>query len=130
MNELKLAKTPQAEIRRSRFVHEFVKNGGNGTQAVLSAGYLTRRRGGKTPLGKVASITSAGLLQVPSVRQEIINAFSNRGMTLDNVMDIHYRNLSQTDNISASQTAVRDYYRLAGLEQRSAKVQVKFNISE
>lgn len=130
MNEHNLAIASRAKVRRAMFVQKFIENGGNGTQAALDAGYLQKRRGGKSSLRKAAGITAAGILAVPSVRAEILNAFASRGMSLDKVMDIHYRNLSQTDNISASQTAVRDYYRLAGLEQRSAKVQVKFNISE
>ena len=55
--------TRRLTLRQRRFVEEYVKNGGNATEAVVQAGYKS--------VGKVAGVVGAENLTKPSIRQEM-----------------------------------------------------------
>lgn len=97
--------------KRKKFAREYVKNNGNGTQAVLKV-YDTDNPNS-------ANQIAMENLRKPTVQMAIERALVKAGMTDNSVALIHQRNMEQEDNLHVSQAAVKDYYNIKGYNNKN-----------
>lgn len=57
---------------------------------------------------------------IPAVKAEIERGFERNGLTFDDVLTIHKRNMTQDEHLPTSQRAVTDYYELTGHRKAAA----------
>ena len=89
-------------IRQRKYVEAIVRHG-NGTQAVIDAGYNVRNR-------KVAKVISSENLQKQTIQQAISAAFISQDMTPEKLAQIHYE-LLHSKNSRVRLQALRLLYR-------------------
>ena len=99
--------TGKHALRKKKFIKEYVKTG-NGTQSVIKAGY--------SPNG--AHVTANRLLSNATVRAEVVEAFEKQGLSMDEVMETHARNIKQDKHLPTSQRAIDSYYELTGVKKQ------------
>ena len=63
-----------------------------------------------------ARTEGAKLLAKPYIKKEIMELLEDVGLNVELAAKIHKRNLQQDKNLSVSQTAVQDMYRVAGIK--------------
>lgn len=61
-----------------------------------------------------ARVEGSKLLANPRIQEKIRELLADQGLTAERVIAIHKRNLEQSRNLSVSQTAVQDAYKLYG----------------
>lgn len=117
-------KLRKARIRRPNaflekaFPAAYVENGLNGTQAYLSV---------KPEVKEItASSEASKLLRKPSIREAISEAMITAGLTVEEAMKTHKRNMLQDKHFPTSQKAVEDVYQLAGMmdSEKNTSIQV------
>ena len=82
----------------------------NGTEAASRAYNVTKR--------ETAGAIHNDNLQKPYIIDEIKRVCDSVGLDITSVLRIHKRNLTQSRNLSVSQTAVRDYYDIQGITKQ------------
>ena len=55
------------------------------------------------------------------IRKEIVEAFKHKGLEVEQVIDIHKRNILQDKHLGVSQSAVVDYYELTGIKRKEVE---------
>lgn len=98
-----IAKRNRAILEKT-FPAAYVANGLNATQA-----YRAIKKGAKY---STARVEGSALLAKPAVRSAIQEIMEGNGMSVEDVQRIHLRNMKQTKQLSVSQTAVQDAYKL------------------
>lgn len=119
-----VGKKPTPTLKQMKFIKEYVKNGGNGAAAVRAAGYNAKRI-------VTQSTLAYDTLKKPYVRLEIEKLLNKNGVEVDGIVRIHKRNMEQEDNLSVSQTAVKDFYNILGIsnqEKDNPNVAIQINI--
>ena len=91
-------------ILEAAFPREYVRNGLNATKAYKALKQST------TIL--TARVEGSKMLAKPSVQRSISELLDGAGLDLDQVTAIHKRNMTQSKQLSVSQTAVQDAYKL------------------
>jgi len=111
----------KSERKQRMFAHEYVKNGLNGAAAV-------RAIGSKAVALSTQSVMAGEYLNKPYV-QRTVHELLKEKLGEDGIANIHKRNLKQSRNISASNTALDMYYKLEGSysPDKSITVQVKYS---
>lgn len=127
-----LAQKRGAETKRNKlsfkernFVNEYIKNGGNGTEAVLKA-Y-------NTDSPNVSAVIASENLRKPKIKAEIVNLLAENSVELNEIVNIHARNMRQNKHLPTSQKAVTDFYEILGMkntEKPSNEVKVAFVIEK
>ena len=102
--------TGKHAIRKKKFIREYVQSG-NATQSAMKAGYSPNN-------AKAASVTAVRLLANASVRAEVVEAFEKQGLSMDEVMETHARNIKQDKHLPTSQRAIDSYYELTGVKKQ------------
>ena len=99
--------TGKHALRKKKFIKEYVQSG-NATQSAIKAGYSENG----------ASVQATRLLANASVRAEIVDAFEKQGLSMDDVMETHARNIKQDKHLPTSQRAIDSYYELTGVKKQ------------
>lgn len=107
---------------RKKFAREYVKSGGKAKASAIKAGYSE----------KGAGQAANQLLNTPEIQNEIGKVFERAGLSIDEVAEIHKRNMLQDKHLPTSQRAVTDYYDITGMSKRNDEkgMQVAFIISD
>lgn len=103
------------------FVKQYVKTNGNGTKAAL-ASYNTDDQ-------ITAKAIASENLTKPYILTEIHKQFQRVGLSIDDVLSVHKRNLMQDTNLKVSQTAVGDYYKVTKMIGSEGKDASNVNIA-
>lgn len=87
----------------------------NPTQAAREAYQLGSKGGSKTEydMENTAGSIAVENLQKPTIRQEILKRMEEVGLNVDTITSIHKRNIKQSKNYAASNTALDMLYNLA-----------------
>ena len=101
------SKLTNSEILDKAFPAAYIESGLNATEAYM------RIKKPRTRL--TARVEGSRVLSKPNVKAEIDRIMQDRGLTVELAMDVHKRNMTQGKNLSVSQTAVQDTYKLHGL---------------
>lgn len=109
--------------KQKTFAQEFVKTK-NATESALRTYDTTDR--------VVAGSIGSENLQKPQIRQEILHLMRQNDIELDDVLNIHKRNMLQDEHLPTSQKAVSDFYDILGIKEAKANtsVQVAFIIEQ
>jgi len=100
------------------FPKAYIQNGLNGTAAVKAL---------KPHLKEVSARAEApDILAIPSVRAEIQRLLTEQGLSVEEAVKIHKRNMQQSKHYPTSQKAVETVYQLNGLmdQEKTNSVQV------
>lgn len=119
MTDRKQKLTPKEKA----FAHNFVETL-NGTESA--------RRVYDVSSDKSAGVIASQNLGKLRVREEIAHLMERNGVNIDDVLNIHKRNMLQADNLPVSQKAVADFYTILGVaEQKTeSKVAIAFVLEE
>lgn len=115
-------------IREKLFVNKLAETK-NGTESALAVYDFSNAKNPRKSAGSLASET----LSRPRVREALNKLLEKKDFKLDTVLDIHKRNMLQDSELSVSQSAVKDYYKLVGLENKTPtdkSVKIAFIIKE
>jgi len=93
-------------IKQSKFVKAVTQHG-NGTQAVIDAGYDVQNR-------QVAKVISSENMAKPTVQREIEAIMEQQGMTQDKAVAMH-NELMHSDDPRVKLGAVKLFYEVKGL---------------
>lgn len=79
---VKVSKPQKPSIKRQRFAKAYVENNGNGTEAILQAGYQVKSR-------DVARTMASEVLADQNVQEMIRQGFKEAGLTKEKVFQLH-----------------------------------------
>ena len=118
LNKSARTRAKKLTAKQSKFIEEYIKEN-NGTKAALE---VYKPKNANTA-GAIASEN----LQLPKIqkalaqaRGEIVDAFAKNGLTPDQVFTEHASNIKQKKNLPVKQSAIKDYYKVTGIEQTEA----------
>lgn len=100
-----MAKKRKLTMKQKAFVKDVIETQ-NPTEAV--------RRNYDVDNDNVATTIASENMRKPDIVTAIDRALVKANLTEDVVTQIHHRNLTQSDNLKVSQTAVKDYYTIKG----------------
>ena len=107
--------------KEKKFCEEYVETR-NGAESVRRSYELSD----KSTKSKAARAMAVELLRKPKIQNEIEYLMFRAGLSLNDVVQVHKRNLQQDKDLSVSQRAVSDYYKATGKfnneEQTSTKI--------
>ena len=94
------------------FCEYYIETYGNGTEAVIKAGYKLSKKG--TINKNLAKSIASENLTKPDIRKYIDELLEVSGFNDDSVKLQHLNLISQSDNLSVKAKAIDMYYKLAG----------------
>jgi phage terminase small subunit len=94
-----MAKGDVLQFKQKRFCREYVKNGGNGTQAYKDAGYVVAN-------DTVASVEATKLLANPKVKEELATLMAPQDE--EDIMSIKERRQKLTEIATSADSASSD----------------------
>lgn len=116
------------EVKAKKFAKEYLKNGMNGTEAALKI-YKVGRLGGNPEFKrKTASTIANKNLSKPVFIKAIIEELEKAHLNDAFAAKIHKRNLAQSKNLSASNTALDLYYRIKGYYEPQKNLNLNLNL--
>lgn len=99
-------------FKQKQFCQHYIEACGNGTEAVVKAGYKVGKKG-TVDRNLAKSIASENLTK-PDVRKHIEQLLEAKGFNDESVQLQHLELISQTDNLSIKARAIDMYYKLKG----------------
>lgn len=109
------------QIKTKAFAKEFVDNGMNGKQAILTI---------QPQLTDNSATNSASrLLSRDDVKLAVAEELEARKLNLGHIIKKHKRNVDQNDNFAASNTAIDMFYRLIGAYAPEKKQTTSLNVN-
>lgn len=102
--------------KQKAFAQEYAKTL-NGTQSALKVYDVSEAKDPRN----LASVIATENLAKPSVRAEIDRILSEVGVTLNDVVSIHKRNMIQEEHLPTSQRATEKFYELMGITESESK---------
>jgi hypothetical protein len=99
-------------IKQKLFCQFYVETLGNGTEAVIKAGYVLTK-GGEVNRNLAKSIASENLTK-PDIQKYIDELLEASGFNDDLVKLQHLNLISQSENLSVKAKAIDMYYKLSG----------------
>jgi phage terminase small subunit len=111
-------------LRTRKFITAYAQHG-NGARAVREAGY-------NSPRSELQSAIATEYLKKPVVNNRVQELLAGMNITQERILEIHTRNMLQTDNLNVSQKAVETFEHMLGMhaprEGTGGTVNVSINI--
>lgn len=110
-------------LKQKLFCQHYIETFGNGTEAVIRAGYKVDKKG-KVNRNLAKSIASENLTK-PDIRERIDELLEASGFNDESVKLHHLDLISQSENLTVKAKAIDMYYKLSGnysatkIEQRN-----------
>ena len=98
--------TNSQKILHKQFAKEYIANGLNGKRAYMKV---------KKAKPQTSVVEASRLLMKPNVQNEIAKLLEENDLKVQDAIRIHKRNMLQDTQLSVSQTAVQDVYKLVGM---------------
>ena len=98
--------------KQKLFCEYYIETYGNGTEAVIKAGYKLTKKGEINK--KLAKSIASENLTKPDIRKYIDELLEVSGFNDDSVKLQHLNLISQSDNLSVKAKAIDMYYKLSG----------------
>ena len=117
-------KPRKLSLKQRGFIDDLIKTK-NGTQSALNNYNTTNEN--------TAGVIASENIRKPIIRNELERRLRKNGLKLDDIILTHRRNLLQSKQLSVSQTAVQDGYKLYGIYKQGeekSQIQVAFIINE
>lgn len=106
--------------KQKAFCREYVATR-NGAEAVRRSYDLKD----KSTKSLTARVMSTELLRQPKIQNEIEFLMFKAGLSLNDVVQVHKRNLEQDEDLAVSQRAVSDFYKATGKFDHDEKTSTK-----
>ena len=120
----KQSKEPKLSLKQRLFCQYYVETFGNGTEAVVKAGYNISKKNGSPDRNLAKSIASENLTK-PDILSYINSLLEKSGLNDETVATHHWFLINQFTDLSVKAKAIDLYYKLKG--NYSAK---KYNIDQ
>jgi len=104
--------------KEKEFCRQYVQTR-NGAESVRRSYNLSNPKSG------TARVMANELMRKPHIRNEIETLMFKAGLELTDVVQIHKRNMMQEKDISTSQRAVSDYYKVTGMMNTDPQKEMK-----
>lgn len=123
-------KTYTLQFKQRRFVECYLANGGNGTQAIIDAGYSVNHKKGENtgaPNRSLAKVMAYEELRKPHITSLIHAKMEEYGFTDDSVNKQHLFLLNQFADLDVKMKAIDIFYKLKGRYPKKDKAEVNVN---
>jgi hypothetical protein len=121
-----MPKLKRPSLKMKKFAREYVKNGGNGTKAVIATYEVKDKRN--------AGIMAPTLLDNPMVQEEIKKILNNSGLDLETIADSTktalQSSLAAKPSFAAGVTLLQFLYKLHGVTPANKSVAVKWSATQ
>lgn len=111
-------------IKQKLFCRHYVETLGNGTEAVLRAGYKLSKKSGRPDKNLAKSIASENLTK-PDILAYINSLIEKAGLNDENVATQHWFLVNQNADLSVKTRAIDMYYKLKGKYTQTDNVDVE-----
>ncbi len=105
--------TTKLSLKQKRFCQYYIETHGNGTEAVLKAGYDINMKNGSPDRNIAKSIASENLTK-PDILAHINDLLDKAGMCDENVAIQHLFLINQHQDLGVKTRAIDMYYKLKG----------------
>lgn len=116
--EIVKVKDPKLSLKQKLFCQAYVDTCGNGTEAVLRAGYNISNKNGHSDRNLAKSIASENLTK-PYISAYIASLLEKVGFNDENVVAQHLFLINQHVDLGVKLRAIEMYYRLKGKYAKS-----------
>jgi hypothetical protein len=113
-------------IKQKLFCQYYIETLGNGTEAVLRAGYKLNKKNGSPDRMLAKSIASENLTK-PHILTYINSLLEKAGLNDENVAAQHWFLVNQSTDLSVKARAIDMYYRLKGKYTQTSSVDIEVN---
>ncbi len=108
-----MKKKAKLTIKQKMFCKYYLETHGNGTEAVLRAGYKVGDKDGKPNRTTAKSIASENLTK-PYIKEHINELLEVKGFNDESVKMQHLSLITQSENLSVKARAIDIYYKVKG----------------